>query len=155
RAPLAPPPRAAFHRRPVGRRVLLTRRHRRSVVLLLEAAARRGTKPRARESSLVRPAPPRRHPTRWVSVEPGGRRARVAPPGTAPLRLPARPRVARPRRRRDRRPGGGGGGLMIMPPATVRAFLCTRPTDMRKGFDGLAGLVQGCFGQDLLSGHLF
>ena len=42
-----------------------------------------------------------------------------------------------------------------MLPATVRAFLCTRPTDMRKGFDGLSGLVQGCFGQDLLSGHLF
>jgi transposase len=44
---------------------------------------------------------------------------------------------------------------VIMLPATVRAFLCTRPTDMRKGFDGLSGLVQCCFGQDLLSGHLF
>ena len=44
---------------------------------------------------------------------------------------------------------------MIMLPSTVRIFLCTRPTDMRKGFDGLSGLVQGCFGQDLLSGHLF
>ena len=44
---------------------------------------------------------------------------------------------------------------MIMLPPTVRAFLCTRPTDMRKGFDGLSGLVRGCFGQDLLSGHLF
>jgi transposase len=44
---------------------------------------------------------------------------------------------------------------MIMLPPTVRAFLCTRPTDMRKGFDGLSGLVRACFGQDLLSGHLF
>ena len=34
--------------------------------------------------------------------------------------------------------------------AAVRVFLCTRPTDMRKGFDGLSGLVQECFGQDLL-----
>ena len=39
--------------------------------------------------------------------------------------------------------------------AAVRVFLCTRPTDMRKGFDGLSGLVQECFGQDPLTGHLF
>ena len=39
--------------------------------------------------------------------------------------------------------------------AAVRVFLCTRPTDLRKGFDGLSGLVQECFSQDLLSGHLF
>ena len=26
-------------------------------------------------------------------------------------------------------------------PAAVRVFLCTRPTDLRKGFDGLTGLV--------------
>ena len=39
--------------------------------------------------------------------------------------------------------------------AAVRVFLCTRPTDMRKGFDGLSGLVQECFGQDLLTGQLF
>jgi transposase len=40
-------------------------------------------------------------------------------------------------------------------PAAVRVFLCTRPTDMRKSFDGLTGLVQECFGQDPLTGHLF
>jgi transposase len=40
-------------------------------------------------------------------------------------------------------------------PAAVRVFLCTRPTDMRKSFDALAGLVQECFGQDPLAGHLF
>jgi transposase len=39
--------------------------------------------------------------------------------------------------------------------AAVRVFLCTRPTDLRKGFDGLSGLVQECFSQDLLTGHLF
>jgi transposase len=39
--------------------------------------------------------------------------------------------------------------------AAVRVFLCTRPTDLRKGFDGLSGLVQECFGQDVLTGHLF
>jgi transposase len=44
---------------------------------------------------------------------------------------------------------------MIMLPSAVRIFLCTRPTDMRKGFDGLTGLVQECFAQDLLTGHLF
>lgn len=44
---------------------------------------------------------------------------------------------------------------MIMLPASVRIFLCTRPTDMRKSFDGLSGLVQECFAQDPLTGHLF
>ena len=29
---------------------------------------------------------------------------------------------------------------MILLPSAVRIFLCTRPTDMRKGFDGLTGL---------------
>jgi transposase len=44
---------------------------------------------------------------------------------------------------------------MIMLPSAVRAFLCTRSTDLRKSFDGLSGLVQECFSQDLLTGHLF
>lgn len=39
--------------------------------------------------------------------------------------------------------------------ATVRVFLCRQPTDLRKSFDGLLGLVQTVFGQDPLSGHLF
>src|SRR5262245_31166600 len=39
--------------------------------------------------------------------------------------------------------------------AAIRVFLYTRPTDLRKGFDGLSGLVQECFRQDLLTGHLF
>jgi transposase len=37
----------------------------------------------------------------------------------------------------------------------VRIFVCTRPADMRKSFDGLSGMVQEFLGQDPLSGHLF
>jgi transposase len=44
---------------------------------------------------------------------------------------------------------------MIMLPSAVRTFLCTRPTDLRKSFDGLTGLVQQYFSQDPLTGHLF
>jgi transposase len=36
-----------------------------------------------------------------------------------------------------------------------RIFLCTLPTDMRKSFDSLAGLVQQHLGQDPLTGDLF
>lgn len=36
-----------------------------------------------------------------------------------------------------------------------RIFLCTLPTDMRKSFDSLAGLVQEQLGQDPLAGDLF
>lgn len=48
-----------------------------------------------------------------------------------------------------------GDHAMIMLPSAVRIFLCTRPVDLRKSFDGLTGLVRDCFGQDPLSGHLF
>jgi len=44
---------------------------------------------------------------------------------------------------------------MLSLPVQVRVFLCTQPTDMRRSFDGLAGMVQQVFDQDLLSGHLF
>ena len=37
----------------------------------------------------------------------------------------------------------------------VRVFLCTSPTDMRKGFDTLAVLVREGLGYDPLAGHLF
>jgi transposase len=36
-----------------------------------------------------------------------------------------------------------------------RVFVCTLPTDMRKGFDSLAGLVLTQLGQDPLAGDLF
>jgi transposase len=37
----------------------------------------------------------------------------------------------------------------------ARIYLCTLPTDMRKGFDTLAALVREHLGCDPLSGHLF
>ena len=44
---------------------------------------------------------------------------------------------------------------MLNVPATVSIFLYTEPTDMRKGFDGLSGIVRGEFGADPLDGSLF
>jgi len=40
-------------------------------------------------------------------------------------------------------------------PTKVRIFLCTRAIDMRKGFDGLHGVVLEVLKQDPLSGDLF
>jgi transposase len=40
-------------------------------------------------------------------------------------------------------------------PAKVRVFLCTRPTDMRKSFNGLHGLVVEVLKQDPQSGDFF
>lgn len=39
-------------------------------------------------------------------------------------------------------------------PAT-KIYIAVESVDMRKGFDGLYGLVRGHLGQDPLSGHLF
>ncbi len=44
---------------------------------------------------------------------------------------------------------------MIAPPPNVRVWLAAGVTDMRKGFDGLAVLVQQHLGQDPFSGQLF
>ena len=44
---------------------------------------------------------------------------------------------------------------MLSVPAKVRIFLCTCPIDMRKGFDGLHGVVLEVLRQDPLSGDLF
>jgi transposase len=44
---------------------------------------------------------------------------------------------------------------MIPVPAGVRVWLATGHTDMRKGFDGLALLVQKTLKRDPHSGHLF
>jgi len=38
---------------------------------------------------------------------------------------------------------------------TVQIYFCTKPTDMRKGFDTLAAMVRDHLGYDPLSGHLF
>ena len=44
---------------------------------------------------------------------------------------------------------------MLSVSTKVRIFLCTRPTDLRQGFDGLHGLVLEVLRQDPLSGDLF
>jgi transposase len=44
---------------------------------------------------------------------------------------------------------------MIAPPSGMRVWLAAGVTDMRKGFDGLAALVQLHLGQDPFSGQLF
>ena len=44
---------------------------------------------------------------------------------------------------------------MISLPSSVRVFLHSPPTDLRKGFDALCGLVTTAFGQDPTCGHLF
>jgi transposase len=44
---------------------------------------------------------------------------------------------------------------MITLPAAVRVFLHIPPTDLRKGFDALCGLVSTAFAQEPTSGHLF
>lgn len=44
---------------------------------------------------------------------------------------------------------------MISLSPTTRIFIDTGPTDMRKGFCGLSGLVKEHFDVDLFSGHLF
>ncbi len=44
---------------------------------------------------------------------------------------------------------------MLSLPPSVRVYLCTGVTDMRKSIDGLASLVQETFGEHPCSGHLF
>lgn len=44
---------------------------------------------------------------------------------------------------------------MLTWPSTVRVFVSTLPTDMRRSFDGLAALASDVVGGDPLSGHLF
>lgn len=44
---------------------------------------------------------------------------------------------------------------MLSIPPTVPIFLYTQPTDMRKGFDGLSGIVRSEFKADPQDGSLF
>ena len=44
--------------------------------------------------------------------------------------------------------------MLTLAPA-ARIYLCPRPTDMRKSFDGLCGLVRSGLGRDPLSGDVF
>ena len=44
---------------------------------------------------------------------------------------------------------------MLSIPPSVKIFLCTEPTDLRRGLDGLAALVEERLEEDPLSRHLF
>jgi len=44
--------------------------------------------------------------------------------------------------------------MLSIPPA-ISIFLYTQPTDMRKGFDGLSGIVRSALAADPLDGSLF
>jgi transposase len=44
--------------------------------------------------------------------------------------------------------------MLTLPPST-RVFVASKPTDMRRSFDGLFALVRDFLGEDPLSGHLF
>lgn len=44
---------------------------------------------------------------------------------------------------------------MFFPESRIRIFLCIKPVDMRRSFDGLSALVKNHLGEDPLSGHLF
>jgi transposase len=44
---------------------------------------------------------------------------------------------------------------MIAPPAGTRVWLAAGATDMRKGFDGLAALIQEKLRHDPFGGHIF
>lgn len=44
---------------------------------------------------------------------------------------------------------------MIAPPSGTRVWLAAGVTDMRRGMDGLAALVQSTLGRDPFSGHIF
>jgi transposase len=44
---------------------------------------------------------------------------------------------------------------MLMMPETVKVFVATSPTDMRKSYNGLSILVESIIEADSLSGHLF
>lgn len=39
--------------------------------------------------------------------------------------------------------------------SAVRIFVCTKPADMRRSFDGLASMAAQLVGEAPLSGHLF
>lgn len=44
---------------------------------------------------------------------------------------------------------------MLTLPSSVRVYLATEATDMRRSFDRLAATVEGVFGLDITEGHLF
>lgn len=47
-----------------------------------------------------------------------------------------------------------GAGMLTLPPS-VKIFIASKPTDMRKSIDALGSLVQDDLKKDPLSGHLY
>ena len=44
---------------------------------------------------------------------------------------------------------------MLSLPSGAQVFLCARPIDLRKSFDGLCAVVEAVFARSVLDGHLF
>ncbi|MFZ5895583.1 MAG: IS66 family insertion sequence element accessory protein TnpB [Myxococcota bacterium] len=44
---------------------------------------------------------------------------------------------------------------MLTLPPSVRIYLAVEPVDLRRGHDGLCGIVRGQWGVDIYAGHLF
>lgn len=44
---------------------------------------------------------------------------------------------------------------MLSLPSSVRIYVASGPTDLRRGFDGLSALTRSVIGADPMSGHLF
>lgn len=44
---------------------------------------------------------------------------------------------------------------MLTLPPSVRIYFAVEPVDLRRGHDGLSGIVRGQWGMDLFAGHLF
>lgn len=44
---------------------------------------------------------------------------------------------------------------MLGLPSGAKIYFCSQPVDLRRGFDGLSGIVESVFAMDVLDGHLF
>src|SRR5262249_54734964 len=83
------------------------------------------------------------------------RPSRFAASGACPRSRPCATHSCRLRCRVAPSALASAGGAVLNLSLPQRVLLCTLPTDMRKSFDSLAGLVQQHLGQDPLAGDLF
>jgi transposase len=44
---------------------------------------------------------------------------------------------------------------MLGLPVGSKIYFCSQPVDLRRGFDGLAGIIESQFAMNVLDGHLF
>ena len=118
---------------------------------------------RVRSSSSVNrwPGPCRESPRGAflpVRIE-GATLVEIELPNGARVRVPAG-RTGRDWERRLRRRGGSPPGSRrrrrdAEPARRTNVYLCARPVDLRKSFDGLSALVEVVFQRNVLEGHLF